>query len=160
MEPARRLNTRPVMLPLTRSSLVALSLTVGVLGACSDPIEEPSQQPPAVLAGDANLTLYVSNQSFDIDPVDIQIEIDGKLAVSGDFLVEGQHSWHQFPFALPPGEHQLRLSSSQGPERTASITIDDPRYAVINFWFYSENHYEPYGPEISLDVYEEPPQFQ
>jgi hypothetical protein len=140
--------------------LLSLALALALAAACDAPIEEPTQQPPAVSIDKANLTLYVSNQSFEIDPVDIQVEIDGKLAVSGDFLVEGQHSWHQFPFALSPGEHELRMSSSAGPTRTEAIVIDDPRYAVINFWFYPEEHYEPYGPEISLDLFDEPPVFQ
>ena len=44
----------------------------------------------------APLHFYVSNQSFDLDPVDIDVYVDDVKLITGDFLVEGQHSWHAY----------------------------------------------------------------
>ena len=38
---------------------------------------------------DDNVTLLVSNQSFDIDPVDIEISIDGQAIVQDALDVQG-----------------------------------------------------------------------
>lgn len=65
-------------------------------------------------------TLYVSNQSFDLDPVDIRVYLDDELAV----------------------------------ER------DDQRYGLLNFWYYQTGSPEPYGPELSFELLDEPPVFQ
>ena len=71
-----------------------LSLLLLAAAACG--IEAPHQLLPAT--DTPNLTLYISNQSFAIDPVDIKVNIDGKPAVRGDFEVGSQHSWHEFRF--------------------------------------------------------------
>lgn len=118
---------------------------------------EPSQRLP--VPAEPNFVLYVSNQSFELDPVDIEVTLDGELAVEGDFLVEGQHSWHMFKFKLRPGPRTLRVASEVGDTRlTETIEIAGAtRYAVINFWYYGGH--EPYGPAFSLDLYDVPPGF-
>jgi hypothetical protein len=119
--------------------------------------EEPRQLLP--VPTQPNFVLYVSNQSFEIDPVDIDVFVDGELAVEGDFLVGSQHTWHMFEFELAPGEHTIRAVTSAGDTRlsdTVDIT-DQTRYAVVNFWYY-EGH-EPYGPTFSLNLFDDPPGF-
>ena len=120
---------------------------------------EPRQLPP--VPTEPNFVLYVSNQSFDIDPVDIDIYIDDELTVEGDFLVGTQHSWHQFEIELSPGEHTIRAVTSAGDtERTDTIEIpEEKRYAVVNFWYYPESDTEPFGPTFSFDLFEDPPGF-
>lgn len=119
--------------------------------------EEPRQLLP--VPTEPNFVLYVSNQSFEIDPVDIDIEVDGELAVEGDFLVGSQHTWHMFEFELAPGPHTLRAVTRAGDSRlseTIEVTAET-RYAVVNFWYYGGH--EPYGPTFSLNLFDDPPAF-
>lgn len=121
---------------------------------------EPRQLSPA--PAEPSFVLFVSNQSFDIDPVDIGIFIDDNLAIEGDFLVGSQHTWHKFEFALPPGKHTILATTSAG-DTELTETIDLPaatRYGVINFWYYPESDTEPYGPTFGFDVFEDPPGFE
>jgi hypothetical protein len=125
--------------------------------------EGASQGPRQVMPvpAEPDFVLFVSNQSFDLDPVDIQVFVDDELAVEGDFLVESQHSWHMFELELTPGPHTIRAVSEAGEtERVDSIELPEQvRYAVINFWFYEAGSPEPYGPTFSFDLFEEPPGF-
>ena len=120
---------------------------------------EPRQLSPA--PAEPSFVLFVSNQSFDIDPVDIGIFVDDELAIEGDFLVGSQHSWHRFDLDLGPGKHTVRAMTSAGDTELVE-TVDLPeaiRYAVINFWYYPASDTESYGPTFSFDVFEDPPGF-
>jgi len=46
---------------------------------------------------DADLLLYVSNQSFEDENVRLKLDVDGVTVVDGEFRVEGQHHWIRFP---------------------------------------------------------------
>ena len=84
-----------------------------------------------------NFVLYVSNQSFEIDPVDIRVTIDGKLAVDEDFEVEDQHNWVEYTFRLREGRHVLRAESRAGAaELTRSFELTRKTWAVLNYWYY------------------------
>jgi len=63
---------------------------------------------------EGTFTLYVSNQSFDIEWVDIVIEIDGARVVDDVFLVEDQHNWKEYAIDLSPGAHTLTARSVEG----------------------------------------------
>lgn len=150
---------------IAHSTLFLSSLLLALSAACSgggDGGLEPRQLTPT--ATDPTFVLYVSNQSFDLDPVDIEVLLDGEPAVEGDFLVEGQHSWHTFSFELAPGAHELRAATLAG-DSIAVETIEmgqEPRYGVLNFWFYEPGHDYPeaYGPTFSFELFSEPPVFQ
>jgi hypothetical protein len=86
------------------------------LGACSAELAEPRQFPQRVEGG--NFTLYVSNQSFAIDPVDINVYFDDTLVVVRDFEVGSQHNWHEFEVVLTPGAHTRARPSSKRPSRS------------------------------------------
>ena len=102
----------------------ALSLVAG----CA---EDPRQITPE--PANPNFTLYVSNQSFEIDSVGIQVDLGGSLAVAGDFDVEGQHSWHEFRFELPSVEVEI-VARAHGDVLTEKVMVGDEHdYAVINF---------------------------
>lgn len=145
------------------STILLSSLLVMSAGCSSDGDDglEPRQLLP--VATDPTFVLYVSNQSFEIDPVDIEIHLDGELAVEGDFLVEGQHSWHTFDFRLAPGAHEVRAVSRAGTTEYVQ-TIELPegdRYGVLDFWYYGEeSSSEAYGPTFSFQLFSEPPVFE
>ena len=135
---------------------IALAFSVP---ACATDGEEPHQLLP--IASEPNFHLYVSNQSFDLDLVDIQVYVDGDLAVAGDFPVGSQHSWFEFPLQLGPGEHAIRSATEAGDsERVDTVDIaDQPRFGVVSFWFYDESSTEPTGPELSFNLFDDPPGF-
>ena len=86
---------------------------------------------------EGNFVLYVSNQSFEIDPVDIRVTIDGKLAVDEDFEVEDQHNWVEYTFRLREGRHVLHAESRAGAaELTRSFELTRKTWAVLNYWYY------------------------
>ena len=141
--------------------LLAIGLLSSALGACGagEAFGPPRQLVPA--PANPNLIVYVSNQSFDIDPVDIQITFDRQPLIEGDFLVEGQHNWLRFDFGVEAGVHQLSANSSESPTQTVSIaTGNDTRFAVVNFWYYPPGSGDPTGPELVVDVYDEQPYFE
>jgi hypothetical protein len=95
---------------------------------------EPETLPPSP-AG--NFILYVSNQSFELERVDIRVTIDGRLAVDGDFAVENQHNWVEFRFRLAPGRHVLHAESARGGATlTRAFTVAGRHWAVVNYWYY------------------------
>jgi hypothetical protein len=76
----------------------------------------------------------VSNQSFAVDPVDIAVSIDGRLAVSATFGVEGQHTWVEHRFRLAAGRHRVRAVSQRGGavlERT--FAVGERAWAVLEY---------------------------
>jgi hypothetical protein len=95
----------------------------------------------AVPEEDANLVLWVSNQSFIDDPVGVKVLIDDSLVVARSFAVEGQHNWIRFPIRIAPGEHEVRAIASTGVSRRERFTIPATglRYAVLDYWYYVDD---------------------
>ncbi|HSK03153.1 MAG TPA: hypothetical protein VK932_18000 [Kofleriaceae bacterium] len=143
-------------------SILALALLF--FAACTDGTqagapEAPQQHLPRPFA--PTFTLFVSNQSFDLPQVDIAVELDGQLAVSGDFLVEGQHTWIQFDFDLAPGSHQLRVKSEDaGVTLDEAFDMDARKWGVVNFWYHKAGSPEPTPEQFSFDLFDEAPQFE
>lgn len=150
------------MLPLDgmlRASLASLLFLVACDGGGSDgPRNEPRQHLPEPTT--PKLTLLLSNQSFDLSQVDIRVAIDDQLAITGDFLVEGQHTWLPFELDVAPGTHTLHVSSADSDaEMTQSFVMDDRKWGVVMFWFY-EGGSEPVAPSFSWNLSDEQPAFQ
>jgi hypothetical protein len=104
----------------------------------------PGASPPAiriVAEQDANLHLWVSNQSFEDDPVRVTVTIDGVEVITRPFTVEGQHNWILFPVKAPSGPHVVRAVSDTGAELRQGITLPDVgrRYAVLDYWYYVDD---------------------
>ena len=133
------------------TAAVSATLLAGTLAACgptetevtAGPSPAPSPSTPAaeirvVEEDEADLQLWVSNQSFEDDPVEVTIAIDGVEVVSEPFEVEGQHSWILFPVMAPPGEHVLTATSDTGATLEQRFTLPEQglRYAVVDYWFY------------------------
>lgn len=100
--------------------------------------------------------LWVSNQSFDDDPVAITVEIDGEVVVEDVFAVEGQHNWFSFMIdGLEPGEHTITAISDTGVDFAGTFTlpVDEARWMVLDYW-YSPDDAE--GRHFTFDVSEMP----
>ena len=111
----------------------------------------------SLAAENGNFTLYVSNQSFAISDVDIQIKIDGKIVVSRYFNVGNQHNWKGFTFSLAKGEHTLEAHSDQeNVTLEKKFNITDEHWAVVDFWYYPSSHYEPTPKHFSFNIKDEP----
>ncbi len=143
------------MLRASLASLVFLVACDG--GGANDPRNEPHQHLPAPTT--PKFTLYLSNQSFDLSQVDIRVEVDDQLAVTGDFLVGSQHTWLPFELDLAPGPHTLSVTSADtDAEMTQSFVMDDRKWGVVMFWYY-EGGSEPVAPSFSWNLTDEAPGF-
>lgn len=101
--------------------------------------EDRTPKPPEELlpqTTNGNFVLYVSNQSFDMSPVDITIDIDGKKEVSDLFSVGNQHTWITHTFQLARGPHKITVVSKNGSARLEqAFEIKEKQWAAIGYWF-------------------------
>ncbi|MFC1505778.1 hypothetical protein ACFLQ6_01765 [Thermoproteota archaeon] len=91
-----------------------------------------------------NVILFASNQSLEINVVDIEILIDGKIAVKSEFAVAGnqlpQHNWRQFRFQLERGIHSIVISSKKGNARLErEFRVSGSHTAYIAYWYDMNN---------------------
>jgi hypothetical protein len=132
--------------------LGALALA-GCGGSTNEPRAIAESPPPLEQAKEGNLTLYVSNQSFERAKVDIVVFIDGQAAVEEEFAVGNQHNWVEFRFDLEDGEHVLRAESRSGDavleERFA---VKGKRWAVVDYWCCNDAS----EPKLTFQVSAEP----
>jgi hypothetical protein len=91
-----------------------------------------------------NFELFVSNQSFAVNSVDIRVAIDGVPVIQKYFDVGNQHGWEGFRFRLAPGSHRLVARSLKGKasiEQTFEVQTN--QNAILNYWYYpwDYNHF-------------------
>lgn len=110
------------------------------LGGCGDPeLPKPSSK---LLDPNGAFTLFVSNQSFAINPVDVRVEIDGELVISDYFPVGTQHTFIPFKLSLAEGKHRIRVWSEKGDaEKVAEFEVKDHDVGVVTYWYYPKSHY-------------------
>ena len=89
--------------------------------------------------GGPRVHLLVSNQSFDVDPVDIEVTVDGEVVASGGFTVGGdqppQHNWHRYELRLAAGEHVLvAWSPTDGARSEVRFDVPDVQTVTVAFW--------------------------
>ena len=122
-------------------------------GGCEPPALTDATEP-------APFHLYVSNQSFDIDPVRIEVFIDDLAVVCQDFEVGDQHNWVLFDMELDSGPHMIRVVGNDGgAELTETFDTASETWAVIDFWYHSgeENEgQESRGQSLTFDISDEP----
>jgi hypothetical protein len=91
-----------------------------------------------------NLTLYVSDQSEIISPVDITIHIDGKLVVQGNFnfsssfdgVTFGGHINIPYQLSLKDGTHKIDVESIGGNATLErEFEINGQEYAIVDYWY-------------------------
>lgn len=85
---------------------------------------------------DADLVLYVSNQSFEDERVRLTVVVDDVTVVDGNFHVADQHNWAAFPLRMPSGMHTIRAEADSGAALAETFRVpgNRTRYAVIDHW--------------------------
>ena len=115
------------------------------------------EAPRAASETEGNVILMVSNQCFDINPVDIKITIDDRVVVHEKFDVQGgglaQHNWQRFSLTLPPGEHDLLAKSQPGKAHLeTSFTVDQKLTITLAFWCDARPGRSSRGPYFTCDT--------
>jgi hypothetical protein len=139
------------------SRSIAALLPVAALAACGgeDSLGEPRQIQPAT--SDSNFKLFVSNQSGELDPVDIRFFFDGEVAVEGDFPAGRDYT---FDLELEPGTTNLNGVSEAGATQWFNFVEyregDGVLYGVFEF------HLEADDPVayFTFELLDQPPAFR
>jgi len=85
---------------------------------------------------DGNFTLYVSNQSPTRSPIDIELRLDGKLALT-DRLYKDDDNRQQYKFQLSQGKHVMTAFSKKGQTKIEQeFFIEDNHWAVVNYYYH------------------------
>ncbi len=105
----------------------------------------------------ATLILYVSNQSFEKDIVDISVTIDDVVVVTKQFAVENQHNFEEFELPVKTGKHSLKVVSSAGEASAVfDMTLGEKNWATVFYWYYPAEHSNPTAPSFTFDIQQEP----
>lgn len=83
--------------------------------------------------------LSVSNQSSNVDPVDIKISIDGEVIVNHDFIWATGHYAERFQLSLSKGIHEIYIESIKGKaELKEEFEVKDKHWASVDYWYIPE----------------------
>lgn len=146
-------------------SLVLAAGVVLAVGGCGERVEVfgvgvgptcPTLARPlsglATSEDDANVHLYVSNQSFEDPAVTMRVRLEDAVVVDQEFEVCGQHNWVSFPLRLEPGWHDLVATTPSGLVVESRVDVPEgpgERYVVLSHWTQDTPH-------LSVDVTAEP----
>jgi hypothetical protein len=98
-----------------------------------------------------DVVLIVSNQSFDVDPIDLIITIGSDTVVNDTFYVENQHNWKVYKAKYNTGLHEIRVKSELGEAKIIdSFFLFYKKYIYVNYWYYPEDHYDPTPKHIQI----------
>ena len=104
-----------------------------------------------------NFTLYVSNQSLDIEKVDIHIMIDGQPVVYEYFKVKNQHNRKKWVLKLPEGEHTIVAETSLGEiNLKQQFDVKGKQWGVLNFWASEKTVQTEEHPHFSFKISDTP----
>lgn len=83
------------------------------------------------------VTLFVSNQSFAIDPVDITVKIDDEIVVNKNFYVGSQHNYSAIDISLTGGSHTIKVNSKNGDAvLKQDFFVFTRSYLRLEYWYY------------------------
>lgn len=134
---------------------VLLLAVVLAFGNCGK--KTPPQGESKLLDPKGNFTLYVSNLSFAITPIDIQVDIDGEIVVHEYFDVGNQHNLKAFKLSLQLGHHRLKVSSVRGEaELSQEFEVKGVHWATIGYWYYPKSHYNPTPKHFTFNIQDKP----
>ena len=113
----------------------------------------PSPVTSGLLKTSGNFTLFVTNQSFAIDPVDVHVEIDGQLVVNDSFPVGDAHHFVPFQLSLAKGQHRMRVWSERGGATLSEVfTLNNEDIGVVTYWYSPPPHYEPAPRQFDFEL--------
>jgi len=95
----------------------------------------------ATAMSESPVAIYVSNQTAEVNPVNIKVSIDQKAILNQNFPCGSGHNWSRFKVSLKEGRHQLVVTSSNGDAGLDVVfTVDKPMWLVIDYW--GKNHFQ------------------
>jgi hypothetical protein len=143
--PRDRSGTDVAFCALMRATITTAAGVAGaILLACSSGEESPSGAAPPPMPV---LHLHVSNQSPNIDPVDVDVRIDGVSFVQEELPFADGHTWRRVATPLAPGTHTLEARSVRGAATFAHVfEVKDGAdvHGLLGYWYYTDE--ELYGP--------------
>lgn len=81
------------------------------------------------------LTLYVSNQSFHVNPVDIKVTVDGYDLIYDGFYAGDGHNYVRYHIKINAGRHILRAASRKGAAALKQeFEMPADRWAALEYW--------------------------
>ena len=118
------------------------------------PVVPTSASTLVVAQSEANVVMFVSNQSFDNPDVRMAVALDGAVLADQVFDVCGQHSQAAFPLDLEPGWHDLEVATDSGLAYSGRVDVppSGPRWVLVSHW--TED-----TPRVAVDVVSEQPGF-
>ena len=72
---------------------------------------------------EADLLLWISNQSFEDAEVGLTVRVDDVPIADGRFEVQDESSWVELPLLLEPGEHEITASATTGIRTAETFEI-------------------------------------
>ena len=109
---------------------------------------------------DEVFVLMVSNQSFEDDPVGLQISIDGQVVADDRYDVGSQHTVTTYVVrGLAPGSHELSVTSDTGVSFVSTVTAAEgrPRWTYLTYWYYPDDTDDPKGRYVAVTESDERP---
>jgi hypothetical protein len=138
-----------------RSALIFLLLV-----ACGGNSKGPAAQPPAAPKEPEKIpfVLILNNRSFDLDPVDVRVQIDGEQVAEQDLPLRATQVYFTYELQLTPGTHLVRALTSKG-QVTFEETFDIgwKRWALLTFHYNAETHQDPKPAHFTWEVMDEAP---
>jgi hypothetical protein len=142
-------------------SLILLSLFVVGCGSSipSDGTSSTTGTDSALLDPSGNIVLYVINRSSDIDPVDMEIRIDGELVCSRSFERDSMlpDTGTSFVLQLALGQHVLSANSTNGEASLeTSFTVAGEHWAILDYEYAPMTAYPPVPRQFRFTLRDEP----
>ena len=79
-------------------------------------------------------TLYVANQSFEVNPIDIKVTVDGATVAAGTFYAGEGSNWRRYVVRLAAGRHVLRALTRKGAAALKrEFNVTGPRWAAVAY---------------------------
>lgn len=137
-------------------------VAVGLIG-CDDPdsIEEPHIV-NELQDGDIGLHIDVTNQSFDLELVDLDVFINEIHVIAGDFHVGDQHEYYRFDFLTTEGTHTLRaVGDNGGVVLEEEFEMSAETWGNLSFWYYADGQsgVEPTPKSFTWNTYDFEPMY-